>query len=112
MSESMPGVASVLGYDKKNPQALLPRFKFCMIHMIFSTIAIIISYPLFSNKIAHTTYVFVICNVCTWNGAKKYVKMMTTYYTKAIADKLQLKIDDHYHNHDHLKSVDRIDVHN
>lgn len=107
MSESMPGVANIVGYEKQNPQALAPRFKFCLIHLIFSTMAIAISYPLFLNKVAHTIYVFLICNVCAWNGAKKYFKMMTTYYTKAIEKKLEIEVDDHNKNHHH-KSVENV----
>ena len=100
MSESMPGVAKILGYDKQDPQALAPRFKFCLFHLVYSVVAILISYPLFQSKIAHTIYVFLICNVCAWNGATKYYKMMTTYYFKAIEKKLDIKLDNHDHKSD------------
>ena len=81
---SNTAVARLLRYNPKDPSSLVTAIKYCCMHAMLCTVAICISVVFYYSEVAHTIFCALLCCVCSWNGAQKYVKMMTRYYEKKI----------------------------
>jgi len=81
-------------FDRKKPFDLICVFKYLLIHGFYSLGLIALSYLMFNSFFLHTLYVGTLMCLTTWNGSKKYFKMMTQYYEKAMKKAISEKINE------------------
>jgi hypothetical protein len=67
-----------------------PVLLYLAIHLILCLLAIAASFPLWKNFYLHTLYCIALLLSSSWNGSKRYYKMMTRFYTK----RLEMLLDD------------------
>ena len=85
------GGLKTMGYDEKNPEALLPIIKYMGFHAISSFVFISFSYVFIWNFYVHTLWCCAVFSSCAWRGALRYYSMMTRYYERKVAALLELK---------------------
>lgn len=73
-------VAKVCGYDPKNHSSLKTFYTYIIIHATLFCTLISFSYLLWGNFIAHTCWCMLLFMFATYNGAVRYVFMMTKAY--------------------------------
>ena len=79
--------AKLIGFDASTPeqrQRIFPIFKYMLIHATLFVSTIAFSYVLYFNFWVHTCFTVGLFCLCTYYGAVRYFKMMTTYYQKGL----------------------------
>jgi len=71
-------------YDEEKPYAKTPVFRYSFFHAIYFIVEIVFAYLFFHNHYLHLAWILFLFSYTLWNGATRYYKMMTTYYTKTM----------------------------
>jgi hypothetical protein len=79
--------AKFCGFDGSTPESrkrMFPIFKYMLIHASLFVSTIAFSYLLYLNFWVHTCFTVGLFCLCTYSGAVRYFKMMTSYYEKGL----------------------------
>jgi len=83
----MKPLAKICGWDPSTQESrarMIPIIIFMIGHACLVTTVVALSYLLYFNFWVHTAFAASLFVSCTYHGANRYFKMMTTYYVKGL----------------------------
>ena len=77
-------LAKLLGYSAKNYTSAAAVIKYELFHLMYSFLSISLASLLWHSYWAHTIYCLFIFGIVVYNGASRYVYIMTQSYHKSL----------------------------
>ena len=69
--------ANLVGYKQSRHSAILPLLKYEILNLLSVSLCACLSYVMYINFAVHTAFCLIAFSWCTYNGACKYVYMIT-----------------------------------